>query len=59
MHLAHVRVDVPPGFEWMATQLLVDIIRARCGDALLGHPVVSDARHDLAADYQRVLKPSS
>ena len=58
VQMAHVRVDVPPGFEWMATQLLVDVIRAGCGDVLLGTPVVSDARHDLTADYQQALKPS-
>lgn len=58
VQLGHVRVDVPPGFEWMATQLLVDLIRARCGDSLLGDPVVGDARRDMADEYQRALKAS-
>lgn len=55
---ARIRVDVPPGFEWMAQGVLVDVIRARCGDALKGEPVVQDARHDLTAGYQQALKPS-
>ena len=59
VQLAHIRVDVPPGFEWMASQLLVDLLRARCGDSLLGDPVVGDTRQDMAVDYQRALKPSS
>ena len=53
-----LRVDVPPGFEWMATRLLVDLIRARCGDALLGDPVVSDTQHDLTGTYQDTLTAS-
>lgn len=58
VQLAHIRVDVPPGFEWMASQLLVDLLRARCGDSLLGDPVVGDSRQDMTVDYQRALKPS-
>jgi hypothetical protein len=42
----------------MAQGVLVDVIRARCGDALKGEPVVQDARHDLTAGYQQALKPS-
>lgn len=51
-----VRVDVPPGFEWMATGLLVDVITARCGDALRGQPVVSDVDAAVFRDCQRVLR---
>ena len=50
-----IRVDVPPGFEWMASGLLVDVIRARCGDALKGDPVVSDTDRAVFAAYQRML----
>lgn len=51
-----VRVDVPPGFEWMGTGLLVDVIRARCGDALKGEPVMSDADGNVFRDYERTLR---
>lgn len=51
-----VRVDVPPGFEWMATGLLVDVIRARCGDALKGDPITSDADADVLRGYEKMLR---
>ena len=51
-----VRVDVPPGFEWMASGLLVDVIRARCGDALKGEPIVADTDRDVLAGYQQMLR---
>ena len=51
-----IRVDVPPGFEWMATGLMVDVIRARCGDALKGEPVTSDADAGVFRDYERTLR---
>lgn len=51
-----IRVDVPPGFEWMATGLLVDVIRARCGDALKGEPITSDADSGVFRDYERTLR---
>jgi small conductance mechanosensitive channel len=51
-----VRADVPPGFEWMASGLLVDVIRARCGDALKGEPIVADVNHDVLTAYQQMLR---
>ena len=51
-----IRVDVMPGFEWMATGLLVDVIRARCGDALKGDPVVSDADRSVVRGYEKMLR---
>jgi len=51
-----IRVDVPPGFEWMATGLLVDVIRARCGDALKGEPITSDTDGGVFRDYERTLR---
>jgi len=51
-----IRVDVMPGFEWMVSGLLVDVIRARCGDRLKGDPVVSDADRDVVRAYERMLR---
>jgi small conductance mechanosensitive channel len=51
-----IRVDVPPGFEWMATGLLVDVIRARCGDALKSEPITSDADRDVYRGYEKMLR---
>jgi hypothetical protein len=51
-----IRVDVLPGFEWMATGLLVDVIKARCGDALRGEPITSDADRDVYRGYEKVLR---
>ena len=51
-----IRVDVMPGFEWMVTGLLVDVIRARCGDALKGDPVVSDADRTVLRGYEKMLR---
>ena len=51
-----VRVDVPPGFEWMASGLLVDVIRARCGDALKGEPIVGDTDRAVLTSYQQMLR---
>jgi len=51
-----VRVDVPPGFEWMASGLLVDVIKARCGDALKGEPIVADVNRDVLTAYQQMLR---
>lgn len=52
-----VRADVPPGFERLVTELLVDLIRARCGDDLMGDPMVSDSHQDVVRTYQQLLKP--
>ena len=54
-----VRVDVPPGFEWMASGLLVDVIRARCGDALKGEPIVADTDRDVLTGYQQMLRKAA
>lgn len=54
-----VRVDVPPGFEWMASGLLVDVIRARCGDALKGDPIVADTNREMFGDYQQMLREAA
>ena len=51
-----IRVDVLPGFEWMASGLLVDVIRARCGDALKGDPIVVDTDRQVLAGYQQMLR---
>ncbi|MBM3664478.1 MAG: mechanosensitive ion channel family protein [Actinobacteria bacterium] len=51
-----IRVDVMPGFEWMVSGLLVDVIRARCGDGLKGDPVVSDADRSVLRAYERTLR---
>lgn len=51
-----MRVDVMPGFEWMVSGLLVDVLRARCGDALKGEPVVSDSDRDVLRGYERMLR---
>lgn len=58
LHWVRVRVDVPPGFEQM-TGLLVDVIRARCGDALKGEPVVSDTNRAVLAGYQQMLRDAA
>ncbi len=55
LHWVRIRVDVPPGFEWMASGLLVDLIRARCGDALRGEPIVADSDRAVLAGYQTML----
>jgi len=52
-----IRADVPPGFERLVTELLVDLIRARCGDDLMGDPMVSDSHEDVVRTYQHLLKP--
>jgi small conductance mechanosensitive channel len=59
--LAWVRVGagVPPGFEWMASGLLVDVIAARCGDALKGAPIVGDTNGNVLASYQQMLREAS
>lgn len=51
-----IRVDVPPGFEWMATGLLVDVIRARAGDALKGDPICCDADRAVLRGYEKMLR---
>lgn len=51
-----VRADVPPGFEWMATGLLADVIRARCGDTLKGDPITSDADAEVLRGYEKMLR---
>ena len=51
-----IQADVLPGFEWMATGLLVDVIRARCGDALKGEPITSDADRDVLRGYEKMLR---
>jgi hypothetical protein len=56
LHWVRVRVDVPPGFEWMATGLLVDVIKARCGDALKGDPLTSDADQVVFGGYEKMLR---
>lgn len=53
-----IRVDVPPGFESMAT-LLVDVIKARCGDALKGEPIVADTDRAVLQGYQQMLKDAA
>lgn len=58
LHWVRVRVDVPPGFEQM-TGLLVDLIRARCGDALKGEPIVADTDRAVLAGYQQMLKDAA
>jgi hypothetical protein len=55
LHWVRVRVDVPPGFEWMATGLLVDVIKARCGDALKGEPIVADSDEAVLQGYAKML----
>ena len=55
LHWVRVRVDVPPGFEWMASGLLVDVIRARCGDTLRGEPIVADSDEAVLQGYARML----
>jgi hypothetical protein len=42
----------------MASGLLVDIIRARCGDALRGDPIVQDIDRGVHAAYRKVLADS-
>jgi len=54
-----IRVDVLPGFEWMASGLMVDVIRARCGDALKGDPIVVDTDRQVLAGYQQMLREAS
>lgn len=54
-----MRVDVMPGFEWMVTGLLVDVIRARCGDALKGDPVVSDSDRAVLRAYEKTLREAA
>ena len=54
-----VRVDVAPGFEWMVSGLLVDVIRARCGDALKGEPLIADTNRAVLAGYQQMLRESA
>jgi small conductance mechanosensitive channel len=54
-----VRVDVLPGFEWMARGLLVDVIKARCGDALKGEPIVADTDRDVLSGYQQMLREAA
>lgn len=58
LHWVRVRVDVPPGFEQMAG-LLVDLIRARCGDALKGEPVVSDTNRAVLQGYAKMLREAA
>ena len=58
LHWVRVHVNVPPGFEWMASGLLVDIITARCGDALKGDPIVQDIDRGVHAAYRKVLADS-
>jgi hypothetical protein len=53
-----IRVDVPPGFESMAT-LLVDVIKARCGDSLKGEPIVADTDRAVLQGYQQMLKDAA
>lgn len=54
-----VRVDVAPGFEWMVSGLLVDVIRARCGDALKGEPLIADTDRDVLTGYQQMLREAA
>lgn len=56
LNWVRIRVDVPPGFEWMASRLLVDVIKARCGDAMRGEPVVVDTNRAVLVAYQQMLK---
>ncbi len=56
LNWVRIRVDVPPGFEWMASRLLVDVIKARCGDALKGEPVVADTNREVLVAYQQMLQ---
>ncbi len=56
LNWVRIRVDVPPGFEWMASRLLVDVIKARCGDALKGEPVVADTNRKVLVAYQQMLQ---
>ncbi len=56
LNWVRIRVDVPPGFEWMASRLLVDVIKARCGDALRGEPVVADTNREVFVAYQQMLQ---
>lgn len=58
LHWVRVQVGVPPGFEWMASGLLVDVIRARCGDALKGDPIVADTDRAVLQGYQQMLRGS-
>ena len=55
LYWVRIRVDVAPGFEWMASGLLVDVIRARCGPALMGQPLVGDTDRERLAAYNRTL----
>ncbi len=53
LHWVGIRVGVLPGLEWMVSGLLVDVIRARCGQSLQAEPVVSDYDRGLVAEYRR------
>ncbi len=59
LHWVRVRAPVPPGFEWMVSGLLVDVIRARCGDALRGEPITGDTDHAVLATYQQMLRDAT
>jgi len=54
-----VRADVAPGFEWMVSGLLVDVIRARCGDALKGDPIVGDTDREVLGAYRQMLREAA
>ena len=54
-----VRADVAPGFEWMVSGLLVDVIRARCGDTLKGDPIVGDTDRQVLSGYQQMLREAA
>jgi len=43
----------------MATGLMVDLIRARCGQALKGDPITSDLDRAVYRDYQKVLREAA
>jgi hypothetical protein len=42
----------------MAT-LLVDVIKARCGDSLRGEPIVADTDRAVLQGYQQMLKDAA
>ena len=54
-----VRADVAPGCVWMVSGVLVDVIRARCGDTLKGDPIVGDTDRQVLSGYRQVLREAT
>jgi hypothetical protein len=43
----------------MVSGLLVDVIRARCGDALKGDPIVGDTDRKVLGAYRHMLREAA